>query len=136
MHPNSRLDELLPHEWKRLRAADSSPGAGYLSQPPSEMQKQHAFNAPAPAVALHPESYFQKDSIRGLTDQERFEQLCELVIAANNSPLIIIAMNPGKSVLCSGDSALSVYFDGRNHGFNGATIGADIFHEGLFVRRA
>jgi len=23
-HPNSRLDELLPHEWKRLRAADSS----------------------------------------------------------------------------------------------------------------
>lgn len=23
-HPNSRLDELLPHEWKRLHAADSS----------------------------------------------------------------------------------------------------------------
>jgi len=99
-------------------------------------QKQHAFNAPAPAVAPHPEIYFQKNSIRGLTDQERFEQLCELVIAAYNSPLIVIAMNPGKSVLCSGDSAASVYFDGRNHGFNGATIGADIFHEGLFVQRA
>jgi transposase len=23
-HPDSRIGELLPHEWKRLRAADSS----------------------------------------------------------------------------------------------------------------
>jgi len=23
-HPNSRIDELLPHEWQRARAVDSS----------------------------------------------------------------------------------------------------------------
>jgi hypothetical protein len=99
-------------------------------------QKQHGFNAPAPETTPHPDAYFQKGSIRGLTDKERFEQLCELVIAAYNSPDIVIAVNPGKSVLVGGDSDSKLYFDGRNHAFNGATIGADIFHEGMFAQRS
>jgi hypothetical protein len=98
-------------------------------------QQQHAFNAPAPAMAPHPEVYFQKSSIRGTTDIERFEQLCDSIIAAYNSPDIIIAMNPGKSVLVGGASASPPYLDARQHGFNGATIGWDILHEGLFVQR-
>ncbi|OJT18094.1 hypothetical protein BO221_42135 [Archangium sp. Cb G35] len=98
-------------------------------------QQQHGFNAPAPAVAPHPHACFQQNSFRGVTDNERFEQLCDSVIAAYNSPDIIIAMNPGKSVLFGGASGAPPYLDARQHGFNGATIGWDIFTEGLFVQR-
>lgn len=97
-------------------------------------QQQHGFNAPAPAVAPHPHAFFQKNSFRGATDNERFEQLCDSLIAAYNSPDIIIAMNPGKSVLLGGASGAPPYLDARQHGFNGATIGWDIFTEGLFVQ--
>ena len=97
-------------------------------------QQQHGFNAPAPAVAPHPHACFEKNSFRGVTDNERFEQLCDSVIAAYNSPDIIIAMNPGKSVLLGGASGTPPYLDARQHGFNGATIGWDIFTEGLFVQ--
>jgi len=96
-------------------------------------QQQHAFNAPAPKVAPHPEVYFQKGRIRGTTDLERFEQLCEAVIAAYNSPNIVIAMSPGKSILVSGASSSPPYLDGRQHGFNGSTIGFELFEAGLFV---
>lgn len=99
-------------------------------------QQQHAFNAPVPKVAPHPEVYFQKGSIRGLTDKERFEQLCELVIAAYNSPDIIFAMNPGRALLFGGSSEAPPYLNGRVHGFNGASIGWEVFQEGLFAQRS
>lgn len=98
-------------------------------------QQQHAFNAPAPRMAPHPEVYFQKNSIRGLDDHQRFEQLCEAVIAAYNSPDIVVAMNPGKSILATGTSSSGPYVDARNHGANGATIGEELFLEGLFAPR-
>lgn len=102
---------------------------------PKSWQQQHLFNAPAPKMASHPEIYFQKGSIRGLTDKERFEQLCELVIAAYNSPDIIFAMNPGRSLLFGGSSEAPPYLNGRVHGFNGASIGWDLFQAGLFAQR-
>lgn len=89
---------------------------------------------PTSSMAPHPEVYFQQGSIRGLTDKERFEQLCELVTAAYNSPDIIIAMNPGKSFLAGGGEAGN-YRNGRIHGFNGCFIGWEVFQEGLFVQR-
>ncbi len=97
-------------------------------------QQQHVFNAPAPKVAPGPEVYFQKGSIRGTTELERFEQLCEAVIAAYNSPDIVVATNSGKSILASGASSLPPYLDGRQHGFNGSTIGFELFDAGLFAR--
>jgi hypothetical protein len=99
-------------------------------------QLQHMFNAPEPKSAPRPDVYFKPGSIRGLTDKERFEQLCELVIAAYNSPDIIFAVNPGRSILAGGSSESPPYLNGRLHGFNGCTIGWEIFQAGLFARRS
>jgi hypothetical protein len=46
-HPNSRLGELLPHEWKRLRAAPLLPPPGYPLR-----AFVYGINAPSPRVAL------------------------------------------------------------------------------------
>jgi hypothetical protein len=55
-----------------------------------------------------------------------------MVIAAYNSPDIVIAMDPGVSILLGGDES-GHYRNGRIHGFNGASIAADLYDANLFL---
>jgi hypothetical protein len=77
-----------------------------------------------------PADFYQ--SVRGKDERDRVQLLSEMVIAAYNSPDIVIAMDPGVSILLGGDES-GHYRNGRIHGFNGASIAADLYDANLFL---
>ena len=103
-------------------------------------QTEHAFTGPAPASGNPWDFYY--DRVRGPAAYEsatapaevhvgRVRALTDLVVAAYNSPDIVIALGPGSSLLFGGH-ATGAYAGGRAHGSNAATIAEDVERAHLF----
>jgi hypothetical protein len=98
-------------------------------------QTQHQFKPPHVVDAFGSDVrnlYYQPGQIWGRIPTERFMSLCDLVIAAYNSPDIVIATTPGVSEFIKPSNSSSTYLNGRIHGANGAWIGGEIYDAGLF----
>jgi len=101
----------------------------------SPWQTQHHFKPPSVVDAFGSDVrqlYYQQGQIWGRIPTERFMSLCDLVIAAYNSPNIVIATTPGVSEFIKPSNSSTTYMNGRIHGANGAWIGGEIHDAGLF----
>jgi hypothetical protein len=101
----------------------------------SPWQAQHSFRPPNVVDAFGSDVrdlYYQPGQIWGRIPTERFMSLCDLVIAAYNSPKIVIAQTPGDSEFMKPSNSSTTYLNGRIHGANGAWIGGEIYDAGLF----
>ncbi len=107
------------------------------ARPGSSWQKSHAFQGFTPTPGnLSNDAYNAIEVPKNLNANDKRELqrvvLADAVIAAYNSPDIVVAKNPGTTFIFNKGTAEQPYPNGRNHGFNGGKIAQDLFKMKLF----